>query len=569
MAMSWELAMSAEHNSDEGKSEEPVGRVLSVQGSQAGIGLFVGIPSTSANEQDESPATVSKFLGIRRGQSLLVGVISDVSMEVPVLAREHGYRANASVDLMGEITDRNHPGGARFQRGVTHYPAIGDPAFLMSHSDLQTIYDIQATATIEVGRLQQDATIAARVNVTEMINKHFAVLGSTGVGKSCGVVLILQEILSAWPELRIFLLDSHNEYGQCFGDRALVLNPGNLKLPFWLFTFDEMIEVLFSGRSGHDEEIEILAELIPLAKGLYPQLTERPVARRTDPKSTGYTIDTPVPYRLQDLTALIDEQMGKLEHRASRMNYRRLMTRIETVSNDPRYAFMFERANVGGDTMADILRHLFRWQPNGKPMTIMQLAGFPSEVVDAVVSVLGRMAFDFGLWSEGAFQLLVVCEEAHRYVAADRSLGFQPTRWALSRIVKEGRKYGIFLGLVTQRPAELDATIISQCSTLFAMRMATDRDQDLVRAAVSDAAANLLPFLPSLGTREVLAFGAGVALPTRFTFPQLPDDLIPRSEAMSRGHLTADARPDNRLIETVIEKWRGATTGKARLEDAG
>lgn len=567
--MSWELAMSAEHNSDEGKSEEPVGRVLSVQGSQAGIGLFVGLPPTIANEQDESPATVGKFLGIRRGQSLLVGVISDISMEVPVLAREYGYRANASVDLMGEITDRNHPGGARFQRGVTQYPAIGDPAFLMSHSDLQTIYDIQATATIEVGRLQQDATIAARVNVTEMMNKHFAVLGSTGVGKSSGVVLILQKILSAWPDLRIFLLDGHNEYGHCFGDKALVLNPGNLKLPFWLFTFDEMIEVIFSGRSGHDEEIEILAELIPLAKGLYAQQTERLGVRRTDPKSTGYTIDTPVPYRLQDLTALIDEQMGKLENRTSRMNYRRLMTRIETVSNDPRYAFMFERANVGGDTMADILRHLFRWQPNGKPMTIMQLAGFPSEVVDAVVSVLCRMAFDFGLWSEGALQLLFVCEEAHRYVAADRSLGFQPTRWALSRIAKEGRKYGIFLGLVTQRPAELDATIISQCSTLFAMRMATDRDQDLVRAAVSDAAANLLPFLPSLGTREVLAFGAGVALPTRFTFPQLPDDLIPRSEAMNRGHLTADARPDNRLIETVIEKWRGATTGKARLEDAG
>jgi uncharacterized protein len=337
-------------------------------------------------------------------------------------------------------------------------------------------------------------------------------------------------------------------------------------LPFWLFTFDEMIEVLFSSRPGHDEEIEILAELIPLAKGLYAQGAERSAVRRTDSKSTGFTIDTPVPYRLQDLIALIDEQMGKLENRSSRMNYRRLITRIEMVSNDPRYAFMFEKANVGGDTMADILRHLFRWVPDGKPMTIMQLAGFPSDVVDAVVSVLCRMAFDFGLWSDGALQLLFVCEEAHRYVAADRSQGFQPTRWAISRIAKEGRKYGIFLGLVTQRPAELDPTIISQCSTLFAMRMATDRDQDLVRAAVSDAAANLLPFLPSLGTREVLAFGPGVALPTRFTFPQLPDDLIPRSEAVGRGK--ADHGQDNRLIETAIKKWRGATTSNAKLKDA-
>jgi DNA helicase HerA-like ATPase len=553
--------MSAEDSGGR-KAGEPVGRVLSVHGSQAGIGLFVGIPPTAENEQDETPATVGKFLGIRRGRSLLIGVISDVSMEVPILAREYGYRANASVDLMGEITDANDPRSKHFERGVKQYPAIGDPAYRLSHSELQTIYDMQASATVEVGQLQQDATITARVNVREMMNKHFALLGSTGVGKSSGVALLLPKILSALPDLRIFLLDGHNEYGQCFGDRALVLNPGNLKLPFWLFTFDEMIEVMFGGRSGHDEEIEILAELIPLAKGLYSQATERPSLRRTDPKSTGYTIDTPVPYRLQDLLALIDEQMGKLENRSSRMNYRRLMTRIEMVSNDPRYAFMFEKANVGGDTMADLLRHLFRWRADGKPMTIMQLAGFPSEVVDAMVSVLCRMAFDVGLWSDGALQLLVVCEEAHRYISADRSLGFLPTRSALSRIAKEGRKYGIFLGLVTQRPAELDATIISQCSTLFAMRMATDRDQELVRAAVSDAAANLLSFLPSLGTREVLAFGPGVALPTRFTFPQLPDHLIPRSEAVNRGRLTAEVATDNRLIEAVVEKWRGVTAGK-------
>ena len=142
-------------------------------------------------------------------------------------------------------------------------------------------------------------------------------------------------------------------------------------------------------------------------------------------------------------------------------------------------------------------------------MTIMQLAGFPAEVVDSVVSVLCRMAFDFGMWSDGAFPLLFVCEEAHRYASADRTIGFGPTRKALSRIAKEGRKYGVFLGLVTQRPAELDSTIISQCSTLFAMRMANERDQAIVRSAVSDAAATSR-LRASLGPRG-LAFGEGVA----------------------------------------------------------
>jgi DNA helicase HerA-like ATPase len=118
---------------------------------------------------------------------------------------------------------------------------------------------------------------------------------------------------------------------------------------------------------------------------------------------------------------------------------------------------------------------------------------------------------------------------------------------------------------VTQRPVELDPTIISQCSTLFAMRMATDRDHDLIRAAVSDAAANLLPFLPSLATREVLAFGPGVALPTRFTFPQLPDDLIPHSEAVGRGKRDAGEE----LIASTIRKWRSAMTSNQKIEKVG
>ena len=183
---------------------------------------------------------------------------------------------------------------------------------------------------------------------------------------------------------------------------------------------------------------------------------------------------------------------------------------------------MFENANIGGDTMAEILSNLFRLPTQGKPMTIMQLAGFPAEVVDSVVSVLCRMAFDFGLWSDGVAPLLFVCEEAHRYAPADKKVGFGPTRRALSRIAKEGRKYGVFLGLVTQRPAEIDPTIISQCSTFFVMRLANDRDQGLIRSAVSDAAANLLSFIPSLGTREVFTFGSGVALPTRMRFQELP-----------------------------------------------
>src|SRR5215211_2672640 len=536
------------------------GRVISVRGSLARVGLL----AVSEAPVSEVRATVGRFISIRCANSTIVAMITEVSCED--LPNLDTYIASASVDLLGEISGGERP---KFQRGVTNYPTIGDAVDLITAQDLRTVYAPSGSDQINIGTLQQDRSVIAYVDVEEMLSKHFAVLGSTGVGKSTGVSLLLNEILKARPNLRIFLLDVHNEYGRCFGDRALVLNPRNLKLPFWLFNFEEIVDVLFAGRPGVPEELDILNEVIPMAKGIYTQYqnADRVGLKRIDPKAIGYTADTPVPYRLVDLIALIDERMGKLENRSSRIIYHKLISRIETVRNDPRYAFMFDNANVGGDTMAEVIGHLFRLPANGRPMTVMQLAGFPAEVVDSVVSVMCRMAFDFGLWSDGVSPMLFVCEEAHRYAAADRNIGFGPTRKAVSRIAKEGRKYGVYLGLVTQRPAELDATIISQCNTLFAMRLANDRDQALLRSAVSDAAANLLSFVPSLGTREVLAFGEGVALPTRLRFKEVPVHQLPRSEATISTVPSAAAGHDMHFVGAVLERWRGATSNRDAPND--
>ncbi len=546
---------AASANSD----SAPLGRVHAVSGSRASIGLLgdAGV--------NRSGATVGKFVKIHTGHALLIGVITELSVEVA--SRESGYCGTARVDLTGEISERT--GAVRFRRGVTDYPTIGDQVTALTSAELRLVFDSPGASVIRVGQLLQDSTIAVGVDIDEMLSNHFAVLGTTGVGKSSAVAFILQQVLQARPNLRILLLDVHNEYGRCFGERAFVVNPGNMKLPFWLFNFEEIVDVFFAGRPGLEEEIEILSEVIPLAKAMYTQYrnAERLTVKRFDPKAIGYTVDTPVPYRLADLLGTIDERMGKLENRSSRLVYHKLMTRIETVSNDPRYAFMFENANVGGDTMSEAISQLFRVPIDGKPMTIMQLAGFPAEVTDAVVSVLCRMAFDFGLWSDGACPMLFVCEEAHRYAAADRTTGFGPTRRAISRLAKEGRKYGVYLGLVTQRPAELDPTIISQCSTLFAMRMSNERDQVLLRSAVSDSAVNLFAFVPALGTREALAFGVGVPLPTRLMFPELPPHLVPKSDTFANDpHLQASGT-DLNFIASVVDRWRSATMNRAHADE--
>ena len=174
------------------------------------------------------------------------------------------------------------------------------------------------------------------------------------------------------------------------------------------------------------------------------------------------------------------------------------------------------------DGMAQILGRMFRVPVNSKPITILELTGLPTEIVNVVVSVLCRMTFDFALWSEGQVPVTLVCEEAHRYVPANPNFGFEPCKRAIAKIAKEGRKYGASLCIVTQRPAEIDPTILSQCNTVFALRMSNDRDQEIVKSAIADTGSGLLEFLSALGQREAIAFGDGVTLPVRIKFDELP-----------------------------------------------
>ena len=205
-------------------SASSFGRVISVRGSLARVGIL----QTGRMSPTAARATVGRFISLRSESSTIVAMITEVSCEhLP----SDEYVASASVDLLGEILDSAGP-RPRFQRGVTNYPAIGDAADLITNQELRTVYAPSGSDQINVGTLQQDRSVTAYVDIEEMLSKHFAVLGSTGVGKSSGVSLLINEILKSRPTLRIFLLDLHNEYGRCFGERALVLNPRNLKLPF-------------------------------------------------------------------------------------------------------------------------------------------------------------------------------------------------------------------------------------------------------------------------------------------------------------------------------------------------
>jgi DNA helicase HerA-like ATPase len=251
--------------------------------------------------------------------------------------------------------------------------------------------------------------------------------------------------------------------------------------------------------------------------------------------------------------------MGRLENKRDLSPYRNLKTRLEMITLDPRYAFMFGSLTVN-DTMAQIIGRIFRVPVNNKPITILELTGLPTEIINVVVSVLCRMTFDFALWSEGQVPVMLVCEEAHRYVPAKSDLGFEPCKRAIAKIAKEGRKYGASLCIVTQRPAEIDPTILSQCNTVFALRMSNDRDQEIVKSAISDTGSGLLEFLTALGQREAIAFGDGVTLPVRIKFDELPKHCLPRSSTARFSEKWQKSVGDEGFLETVVDRWRNSSS---------
>jgi DNA helicase HerA-like ATPase len=553
-----EGAERAEHDAS-------IGRIVSVTGSKAIVLLDapLDMPVRATGNRPE----MGTLLCIDTPHTIVLAIVSALSVPVPAHRDGETEIWIAELGLVGELA-RNADGTTTFNRGVTVYPTLGDRVRIAENPELESAFCGDKEKSVRVGTLRQDTSIPAMIRVDDLLGKHFAILGTTGTGKSCTTALILRAILAKNPAAHIVLLDPHDEYATAFREWAEVISPRNMQLPFWMLNFEEIVEVLV-GNPERKAEIDILEELIPIAKSRYSmgRHGDHQRVRRGGADASRYSVDTPVPYRVSDLMNLIDERMGKLENKKDLAPYRQLRTHLEIISQDPRYAFMFGSLTVY-DGMAQVLSRVFRVPVNDKPLTILELTGLPTEVVNVVVSVLCRMTFDFALWSEGRVPVTLVCEEAHRYVPANSSMGFEPCKRAIAKIAKEGRKYGASLCIVTQRPAEIDPTILSQCNTVIALRMSNDKDQQIVQAAVTDTGSGLLEFLPALGQREAIAFGDGVTLPVRIKFDELPADALPRSSTARFSEKWQTPISDDGFLEQLVERWRSAGLGAGSNSEA-
>src|SRR3954454_24789782 len=523
----------------------PIGQVVEIAGSGSQIRMDTAMLLALQGHSDPSIAMsgqVGSQVKMVVGNNWLIA-------NVRTMREAAAGDVVAHVDFLGEGTKTANGSMGNFRRGVTRYPIPGSKVLPVSTDDLRSIFAASDEPHVEIGTVYPTDDIRGALYVDPMLSKHFAVLGSTGTGKSTSVALILHRISQLSPEGHIVMIDPHGEYSAAFKNCGEIFNVDNLQLPYWLMNFDEHCEVLLTTHGAERQrDADILAKLL--------------LAARTKGKDMSQygkvTVDSPIPYLLTDLNTVLVNEMGKLDRAGDTLPFQRLKNKLDELRADPRYTFMFSGMLVS-DSMGSFVAKLFRLPSQGRPISIVDVSGVPSEVTSVVVSVLARMVFDYAIWSRTEAQrpLLLVCEEAHRYVPKDETSGGQAVRKILERIAKEGRKYGVSLGLITQRPSDLAEGVLSQCGTIISMRLNNDRDQACVRAAMPEGARGFLDAIPALRNRECIVCGEGVAIPIRVRFDDLEPEKRPASSDPSFARLWRETGDEAGIINRTIKRWRG------------
>ena len=528
-------------------ASQPIGVVLDVVGAGATIALDPERLGDCTSDEDSAIALagqVGSQVKIRAGDNWLLANIRNQRQD-----RRGTGGIIAEIDFLGEGAEEKLTGRIRgFRRGVTRYPVPGGMVFAASSNDLKHVFASDGRAFIEVGTVFPTRDIRAGLYIDQLLGKHFALLGSTGTGKSTTTALMLHRICEAAPQGHIIMIDPHGEYASAFGSNGALLDVGNLRMPYWLMNFEEHCEVLLTSQ-GNDRQVD--ADI--LAKCLHAARSRNRLA-----ESIGkVTVDSPIPYLLSDLSAQLAKEMGDLDKASGIAPYMRIKTKLDDLNTDPRYQFMFSGMMVG-DTMGEFLSRILRLPTEGKPISIIDVSGVPSDITSTVVAVLSRLVFDYASWAreERTRPILLVCEEAHRYVPNEKNFDKSSVGKVLSRIAKEGRKYGVALGLVTQRPSDLAEGVLSQCGTIISMRLNNERDQAFVRAAMPEGARSFLDTIPALRNRECIICGEGTSVPMRVTFDTLEESKRPASEDPSFSALWRETGGEEEAIDRVVQRWR-------------
>lgn len=488
-------------------------------------------------------STVGGLIKIAVADTQVVGSLTELGVETGAEGT-----ALAEVEFMGQGPSGPNGELLSFRRGITLHPLPGDVLRIATAEDMRRIFSPHDVEHIQVGTVYPTQDVRAPIFFNQLLSRHFAVIGSTGTGKSTTVALLLNRIISAAPKGHVVVLDPHGEYSRAFGKAARVWDVSNLQIPYWIMNLEEHCEA-FITTGGDDRQIDagIMAKCLLKAR----QKSHDAANLRK------ITADSPVSYRYSDLVDALQDEAGRLEKQADAQHYTRLRMNIEQLFADRRFDFVFN-AGYLNNSLTELLGDLLRIPVDDKPVSIIDLAGVPSEIVDVVVSILARLIFDYAIWSprEQRLPVLLVCEEAQRYLPNRSTETPISVQRQLDRIAREGRKYGVSLGLITQRPSEVSETALSQCGTVVAMRLNNQKDQAQVKAILSEGLRSFVDIIPALQNRECIVCGEGVPVPMRVRLDALEPEFIPASQDPVFSERWNSPDDGIETLSEAVRRWR-------------
>lgn len=507
------------------------------------------------------------------GNRLLFMYVTRLRMKSEIEAERGGFVAPSEdsrileADLFGEGVWKidyepcNPTCILKFERGISTYPLPQQELFLTTSIELRGIYECTDKEVIKIGTYVGTGNVPCLANINELFSKHIAILGSTGSGKSATVAAIIHAISEYSPGVdndgnqkpwhpHIVILDPHNEYNKAFPQaQRLVSDEGTLKLPFWLLNLQELMD-LFIGKT----EFQATSQTNILKKALIE-------ARKEGMQKIGFTegdisVDSPVPFSLTTLVAKIYEDMNGLTP-SKQDKHRNILNKIEMLQRDVRLKFLMDDWTSGTDEMKAVISQFISSE---NTLKIIDLSGIPNDVAGIVSSTIARVLFMYKLWENTEERkddpILLVCEEAHRYVPNRGEAEYAAAQDAIKRVAKEGRKYGIGLMLISQRPSEIEPTVLSQCNSWLVLRLTNGDDQAYVMKFLPDALTSLGKILPALRRREAIFIGQAATIPSRILINELSEEQLPQSNDVSFSEGWSSPSVIEDRIQVIADRWR-------------
>lgn len=447
----------------------------------------------------------------------------------------------------------------KFERGTDVLPTVNAPVFAVSPALIDQVYASYAEGDFAIGKLSILPGQLAKINLDAFLTRHAAILGQTGGGKSWTVASLIQK-MCGFQQATIVLFDLHGEYTKAFGTSADVIAASDLELPYWLMNSEELLGLMVDrSESAAPNQIAKFKELLQGAKEAHPENQSLGLKK--------ITIDTPVffdfdailsKFRELDTAKEPGERAGSERKGPLFGQFTRLLMRIDSRLNDRRYDLIFKPKTYNTSaSMEDLFRRLLGEKTGDrKKVVVVDLSPVPFDVRSSVISLILRCLFDFVYWHRrvhtARFPISVFADEAHIYLS-DGDPATEAAKHSAERIAKEGRKYGISLTVISQRPREVSATILSQCNSFLCLRISNPDDQSYVRNLLPDSVRGIASMFSTLRRGESILIGDSVMMPTRIKI----DAPSPAPESDDASFYKAwNEAPKDVDFAKVLQAWR-------------